>query len=846
MDDIGSRFTECSGGKKTLFYYYKPPATCISNQSLPQPLYNVPCNFKCRPGQFLNSTSANCQQCPGGSYSDAGLVTFNKWDKLPAQFSTTCERTSFFSSSACEPWTLHAGYIDSGNNWNARSISSNLMYTFEVTESQGTISFEYQVSSEEGYDHLSFYMDEEKQFQNSNQQWTLFTMNVTMGFHVAKWKYSKDSTTSYGEDSTKIKSITMSGNADSSLACSQCRMGEYGDGSHPCDKCQEGTFSNVIGATSCKPCPPSYTSYRGATSCYQTSQPCNATDYYSYPSTINNTHTMIHYQWISPILCNISHPASISLPHASLVTSKQQSCKPGQMPNPSLGCDYCAKGHSSTDGTACRPCEQGSSASVASARYDAFDPIRWPHPSINYTTSCTGECRSNGWRSIGRYLDSGINNGISQVQFDLSISFRHIVNVDPRDISVAFEYALSCPSDGSLQFSVDGYLVDSVACGGCASLSSFSTLYLNYMSPGRHVINVNLNTPSAPPQDTYGCSRALIRSILVNGSANDGGAVMCQDCVPGQYSDRVVGQCVSCPDGHVSPVKSDRCTPCEENSFSLSGFEQCVECGRGTRSSVGSGHCALSGANCTFGAKDDLDRDRLFSLSRIDSDVIRNASLGTNDVGVDYYLNLCGDGGVGSCAAIGAKACKYVKDQDEFINIGNEMDFEFVQGQVTSLSLTLTNFKEFCYNNKTGRTQHVKTRVSIVCDATGLNSNPPRALQIDDCNYEYLLKDQKVCALCTIDDYEPVSDNGCLNGKAVEVISYKKKNVTSSDCFGIMNLPDNQVNVCASGSNPLPFHVGWLIGLHISVAVCSRADHLDHSDYLQKVQRRQKKIRTIH
>jgi hypothetical protein len=30
-----------------------------------------------------------------------------------------------------------------------------------------------------------------------------------------------------------------------------------------------------------------------------------------------------------------------------------------------------------------------------------------------FTVGCTGHCRSNGWRMVGDYADSGIGNGIS-------------------------------------------------------------------------------------------------------------------------------------------------------------------------------------------------------------------------------------------------------------------------------------------------------------------------------------------------------------------------------------------------------------------------------------------------
>ena len=72
----------------------------------------------------------------------------------------------------------------------------------------GELTFDYYVSSENNYDKLHFYMDnQEKGVWSGSINWTQFTQAVTVGQHTFKWSYTKDSSVSSGDDCAKVDNI---------------------------------------------------------------------------------------------------------------------------------------------------------------------------------------------------------------------------------------------------------------------------------------------------------------------------------------------------------------------------------------------------------------------------------------------------------------------------------------------------------------------------------------------------------------------------------------------------------------------------------------------------------------
>jgi hypothetical protein len=72
------------------------------------------------------------------------------------------------------------------------------------------ISFWYKVSSESGYDYLSFYIDGTMQNQWSGEvSWTEASYPVSAGAHTFKWEYSKDYSVSSGSDCAFVDFIVF-------------------------------------------------------------------------------------------------------------------------------------------------------------------------------------------------------------------------------------------------------------------------------------------------------------------------------------------------------------------------------------------------------------------------------------------------------------------------------------------------------------------------------------------------------------------------------------------------------------------------------------------------------------
>ncbi len=73
-----------------------------------------------------------------------------------------------------------------------------------------TISFFRKVSSENGYDYLTFYIDNnELGSWSGNQDWRKVSFPVSAGIHQFRWAYKKDEATSAGQDAVWIDDIQL-------------------------------------------------------------------------------------------------------------------------------------------------------------------------------------------------------------------------------------------------------------------------------------------------------------------------------------------------------------------------------------------------------------------------------------------------------------------------------------------------------------------------------------------------------------------------------------------------------------------------------------------------------------
>jgi hypothetical protein len=86
--------------------------------------------------------------------------------------------------------------------------ATSLELTVETT--YDTISFARRVSSESGWDHLRFYIDDvEMKKWSSEQDWLVVDYTITEGQHTFKWSYTKDGSASSGSDCGWIDAIRI-------------------------------------------------------------------------------------------------------------------------------------------------------------------------------------------------------------------------------------------------------------------------------------------------------------------------------------------------------------------------------------------------------------------------------------------------------------------------------------------------------------------------------------------------------------------------------------------------------------------------------------------------------------
>ena len=67
-ENIGRRFTECNTATQTksLFQFYKPPATCIAAVPLEEPIHDIPCDLTCGQGYKFDIQTKSCAPCEKG------------------------------------------------------------------------------------------------------------------------------------------------------------------------------------------------------------------------------------------------------------------------------------------------------------------------------------------------------------------------------------------------------------------------------------------------------------------------------------------------------------------------------------------------------------------------------------------------------------------------------------------------------------------------------------------------------------------------------------------------------------------------------------------------------------
>ena len=143
---------------------------------------------------------------------------------------TTFEVTYTFDDGALAPFTT-TGSADwfirpasDGTGFSAESGdvdnygSSLLALTVEMPRS-GTVTFDYVVSSEDGYDFLRFFIDDALVESWSGEVSGTFSAELSVGSHVLTWLYAKDISLSEGDDSARVDNILIEAESSTPELC---------------------------------------------------------------------------------------------------------------------------------------------------------------------------------------------------------------------------------------------------------------------------------------------------------------------------------------------------------------------------------------------------------------------------------------------------------------------------------------------------------------------------------------------------------------------------------------------------------------------------------------------------
>lgn len=118
-----------------------------------------------------------------------------------------------WTTSGSKPWLVTSNQASLGTySAQAGLIGDSQISSLIITTNSngGSGSFDYKVSSEAGFDFLSFYIDGALVEQWSGEiEWTTYGFNLSSGIHTFEWRYGKDASGSVGSDTAWIDNVQL-------------------------------------------------------------------------------------------------------------------------------------------------------------------------------------------------------------------------------------------------------------------------------------------------------------------------------------------------------------------------------------------------------------------------------------------------------------------------------------------------------------------------------------------------------------------------------------------------------------------------------------------------------------
>ncbi len=152
---------------------------------------------------FKIETDSDADSCSidlglgSGTFEDGTLTGWTTGGTVPWVISSDAYTGSYSAKSGNLAWR------NGVNSWIYKTVD----VPFNTT-----IDFDWKVSSESGYDYLSFYLDNNQLNAMSGEiGWTHLSYPISAGSHTIKWYYSKDGSVTSEQDSGWIDNVAISG-----------------------------------------------------------------------------------------------------------------------------------------------------------------------------------------------------------------------------------------------------------------------------------------------------------------------------------------------------------------------------------------------------------------------------------------------------------------------------------------------------------------------------------------------------------------------------------------------------------------------------------------------------------
>eukprot|EP00002_Diphylleia_rotans_P021790 TRINITY_DN4251_c0_g1_i11.p1 TRINITY_DN4251_c0_g1~~TRINITY_DN4251_c0_g1_i11.p1 ORF type:complete len:1296 (-),score=186.52 TRINITY_DN4251_c0_g1_i11:119-4006(-) len=531
-------------------------------------------------------------------------------------------------------------------------------------------------------------------------------------------------------------------------------------------------YTPRTGSPECVACQPDFYSFPGDKVCSE-KLACKEEDYDFFFGPCENHSRSKFYEWSVPTICNPEHPSSIPLPLNETLLECAD-CNPGLYRFDGDECLACPSGsYRDEDSHACMPCEAGTAA-VRTLYLTYFH--EWP---LNMKSSCEplSLCATSGWRLLGDHIDSGLQHS---------------------PVSVFLEYEIELETAGSIQYEFGSTCLNFNEC--------YIQFYINEIEHSPHrMFNVtnqlstfNLHAGNYTfvwvfhNRITTEARRARINSISITGTKL-GGAIRCDVCPMGSYSEDNSEVCSLCPAGSTSPLQASQCEKCPPNTFApKDGSESCTPCGVGSYSQEGATSCQT---DCIWSP----DQSTIYDLTPLQLSKSDGVFGPLKENGFDFYINVCKRDHVADHGCIKSDGSLLETHVCQVTNVGafdlgNELSFASKTDMSTGFVLQYLYGDEGCFPTKKR-----STIIDFVCDQSAGIGYPAPVGSIEtppwSCQYRLVWNSRHACRLCTTADYTYIYSD-CVNNKRSKIYYWLQSSPT---CFGGETLPPAEHNLdCAA------------------------------------------------